>query len=214
MLSLSHQYGIGCLQNCTTSHINVIWACFGASGWNLILNLSFSHENSWSLSLAVTIFGSDLHERGCTDLRVLLHFNYFIIFLGKFTLQTGDRNLEQLVLSLAFVHLALQELLILLKCLRACLPVLDLALELIFILLRLDLVLIKLLDTLLEVRDNSVLQSSILIALVQVHDQLLQLFLLLFDVDGVTFKIVFFLFLQHVVQLDIESVDDFVQLIA
>ena len=123
-------------------------------------------------------------------------------------------DFQKFVLPLAFVNLTLKEFFVLLKGLRARLPILDLALQLVLIFLRLDLVFIQFLYTFLKICDDRVLQSSIFVALVQVHDQLLQLLFLLLDINGVAFQIVFLLFLQHIVQLDIEPVNNPVQLVA
>jgi hypothetical protein len=79
----------------------------------------------------------------------LNHLNDFVILLAHFRLQTGYSNLEQLVLTLALVHLTLQKLLILFKSLRPGLPVLNFTLKLVFVLLSLNLVFIKFLNALL-----------------------------------------------------------------
>ena len=117
-------------------------------------------------------------------------------------------------MPLALVNLTLKEFFVLFKGLRAGLPILDLALQLVLVLLRLNLVLIEFLYTFLKICDDRVLQSSIFVALVEVDDQLLQLLLLLLDVNGVALQIVLLLFLEHVVQLDVEPVDNPVQLVA
>lgn len=76
-------------------------------------------------------------------------------------MQSADRQLKQLVLPLRLDDLRLQEILVLLKCLCAGLPVLDFFVLLLLLVFHLDLVLVDFSNRLLEIKDDLVLEGAI-----------------------------------------------------
>ena len=143
--------------------------------------------------------------------RWLVELCQYLLLLVEVVLETSNRELKELVLSLGLDNLVLQEFFVLLKGLRPGVEESDSVVHLLLVFLHLDLLLVELANGLLEVVDQLVFLGVVLVLLIQFIYQLFQFFLLLLHIDGVALEVIVLLLFEDSVKLLVEAIDHVLQ---